>query len=126
VLLHGRDDQFGPLDQRQPGGLAVHGRAQRADDGVGAGDRAVDRVRIGDLADHDRHVLAPADLGRVAHVRGDGVPARAQLVDDLPTDRSGRTEDGHVHRLLLLQVEANFRFPRQYMIWGPFPGMLGR
>jgi hypothetical protein len=73
------------VDQRQPGGLSVHARAQSADDGVGAGDRTVDRRGVGDLPDDHGHVLAPAGrhLAGIADVGGDGVAALAQLVHDL-------------------------------------------
>jgi hypothetical protein len=101
VALHGVDDVPRAVDEREPGGLAVHARAQGADDGVGAGHGSVDRGRVGDLTDDHVHVLTPGGghLVGIADVGGDGVSFRQELVDDLLADRAGGSEDGDVHLL---------------------------
>lgn len=77
VPLHGLEEVAGALDERQPGGLSVQAWAEGADHDVGSGDRGVDGVGIGQLANHDAYAVAPCcrNLRGVARVRGDGVTA---------------------------------------------------
>ena len=64
-----------PFGQGESGRMAVHARTERAGYRVGAGDRLVNRLSVGDLADDhvDRAVPGRRYHCLVADVGGDGV-----------------------------------------------------
>ena len=99
MSIHGGDDEPVPFGQWESGRFAVHARTERAGYRVGACDRLVDRLGVGDLADDhaDRAVPRCRYLCFVADVGGDGVTLGQQGVNQVLADLAGRTEDCDVH-----------------------------
>ena len=97
-----------PLEQsarrgRQRLGRLAEAGADGADGEVVAGGGLGHAGGIGGVAGHDGQAVAVEVVGlRVAHDRGDLVPARERLGHRAAPDASARAEDDDPHRLLLI------------------------